>query len=477
MSDEVKNLKKKIAQLEKENQQLREGINSFITDGKTVSVPKEIEPIFDKAEKIVADYFRTIVAKPSEGHIEVQDERYVLLRASSLSVGFFNKIKDLYRDKGEDKSYTIGRNFLFDIAHVLGLEDAKNFHLRMNLKDPIEKLSAGPIHFAYTGWAYVDILPESRPTPDENFFLKYHHPFSFEADAWIESGEKSKFPVCIMNAGYSSGWCEESFGIPLTAVEITCRARGDEKCTFVMAPPEKIHEYLPPLDNELKEAEYDIPSFFERKQTEEKLKSSLAEKEVLLKEVHHRVKNNLQIISSLLNLQSHFIRDDRTKEIFRDTKNRIKTLALVHERLFKSKDIEYVNLADYIKSIIELLSFSYDKEYITVDFQSDPDIIEKFDLEKAIPCGLFANEVISNSYKYAFPNFTQGTITCKIKSLGKKIELELSDDGVGLPENMDFSNTDSLGMELIHSFASQLEAELEIDQNREKGVAFILRFS
>jgi two-component sensor histidine kinase/predicted hydrocarbon binding protein len=474
VSQEVDQLKKKIAELEKENALLRDGITSFISTGKTVSVPEEMEPIFDKAEELVKKYFRSIIARPSEGHIEIQGERYVLLRASSLSVGFFNKVKDLYADKGEDKSYTIGRNFLFDIAHVLGLEDAKNFHSTMDLNEPIEKLSAGPIHFAYTGWASVDISPESRPSPDENFYLKYSHPFSFEADAWINEGIESKFPVCIMNAGYSSGWCEESFGIPLTAVEITCRAKGDDKCSFIMAPPHKIASYLPPIDNKLEKTEYDVPSFFERKHTEEKLKSSLEEKEVLLKEVHHRVKNNLQVISSLLNLQSHFISDEKTQHIFRETKNRIKTLALVHERLFNSKDIEYVNLGEYIKSIIDLLSFSYDKEYIEIKCDFDESIVAKFDMERAIPCGLLVNEIISNSYKYAFPNITRGKIECNIKQSGDKIHLSLCDNGVGLPEDLVIGETNSLGMELIQSLASQLEGELII--SREDGVKYEVLF-
>lgn len=476
MKSEIEKLKTKIAQLEKENKKLRQGYNNFVTYGPTVSVPDEMKAPFDKAEELVRDYFQNIIARPSEGNIEINDERYVLLRASSLSVGFFKKIKDLYRDKGEDKSYTIGRNFLFDIAHVLGIEDAKNFHKKMNLKDPIQKLSAGPIHFAYTGWAFVDIDPSSNPSPDENFFMKFDHPFSFEADSWIQNNEKSDFPVCIMNAGYSSGWCEESFGIPLTAVEITCRARGDEKCTFIMAPPDKIKDHLPPLDEKLKEAEYEIPAFFERKQTEEKLKSSIEEKEVLLKEVHHRVKNNLQVISSLLNLQSYFITDDKTKNIFRDTKNRIKTLALVHERLFNSQDIEYVNLGEYIKSIVDLLSFSYDKEYIEIDYQFDKEIVGQFDIEKAIPIGLLVNEVVSNSFKYAFPNITRGQIQCHILKKGENSELMLCDDGIGLPKDMVIGETNSLGMELIQSLSSQIEGELQIDRDREKGVCFRVTF-
>jgi hypothetical protein len=102
----------------------------------------------------------------------------------------------------------------------------------MAVHDPIEKLSAGPIHFSFSGWAFVDILPESAPSPDENFYLIYNHPFSFESDAWLKHGRKTNFPVCIMNAGYSSGWCEESFGLRLVSTEVECLAKGDSNCQF-----------------------------------------------------------------------------------------------------------------------------------------------------------------------------------------------------------------------------------------------------
>ena len=151
MSEEVKKLKLQIQALQKENEQLRSRVTRFLATDKTVKVPEQFQPIFDQAEATVKSYFTQLKAMPSKGSIEINDDRYVLLRASSLSFGFLNKIKDLYADKGEREAYLIGRNFLFDIAHVLGLEDATNFHFKMNLKDPISKLSAGPIHFAYTG--------------------------------------------------------------------------------------------------------------------------------------------------------------------------------------------------------------------------------------------------------------------------------------------------------------------------------------
>lgn len=464
MPEKIEQLKLKVKELEKENELLRSGITSFLATGSTVNAPKQFQPTFDKAEETVRNYFTKLKASPSKGVIEINEERYVLLRASSLSFGFLNKIRGLYADKGEKEAYLIGRNFLFDISHVLGLEDAKNFHFKMELDDPISKLSAGPIHFAYTGWAFVDILEESVPSPDENFFMKYHHPYSFEADSWIRAGVKSEYPVCVMNAGYSSGWCEESFGIPLTAVEISCRAKGDENCTFIMAPPDKIHDYLSTDENlNTGNVNYDVPLFFERKKAEEKIRTSLHEKEILLKEVHHRVKNNLQIISSLLNLQSNYLNDTESIELFQETKNRIKTLALVHEKLYKSEDVEYVNIKNYIESIVDLLSYSYNKEYIDVLINIEDELFDKFDIEKAIPCGLIVNEVVSNAYKHAFGKMLKGKIEISLTLENNKCKMIIADNGVGFPEDFDSNNLKSLGLELIDALVLQLDGDYSIE--------------
>ena len=277
-SKEINELLAKIKKLEQENAMLRRDFSS-VEKGDTVSVPEGIKPLFDEAQKTVGAYFRNLKMDPTRGTIEINDQRYVLVRASALSNDFLNTIQKLYSDRGEKEALSIGKNFLFDIAHVIGMNDAKNFHQKMNLTDPISKLSAGPVHFAYSGWAFVDILPESRPTPDADCYLIYHHPFSFEADSWIRSGKKSDTPVCVMNSGYSSGWCEESFGVPLTAVEVTCKAKGDEHCTFIMSHPNKIQEHINNFTTDSKYAvnkkiTYDIQTFFERKKVEEEMRNA-----------------------------------------------------------------------------------------------------------------------------------------------------------------------------------------------------------
>lgn len=242
----------------------------------TVRVPKPFEPLFLAAQEHVKKYFEERSENLSEGTIEIAGQRYILVRGASLSVDLFEIMMERYKDAGHDEATNVARSFLFDIAHTIGKMDARCFHKKMGLKDPVERLSAGPIHFAYTGWASVDIFPESRPSPDEDFFLLYDHPFSFESDAWISAGKKPDFPVCVMNAGYSSGWCEESFGVPLLATEITCKARGDEACRFIMAHPSKIEqavqEYLHrEPDIAKKVVKYQIPDLSKRKRAEEAL--------------------------------------------------------------------------------------------------------------------------------------------------------------------------------------------------------------
>jgi len=214
------------------------------TERRVVEVPEELEETFRTAQDYVRKYFSRWEQDPTRARIEFSGERYILIRAASMSTEFFDLVSSLYRDRGPRNARLAAHGFLFDVAHALGKADAASFHERMGVTDPVEKLSAGPVHFAYAGWARVSILPESTPSPDEDYFLTYDHPDSFEAEAWLESGKKPDFPVCVMNAGYSSGWCEESFGIPLVAAEVTCMAMGDQSCRFVMAPPSRIQEHL-----------------------------------------------------------------------------------------------------------------------------------------------------------------------------------------------------------------------------------------
>jgi|GEM_PF-3419820 len=201
-----------------------------------------------------------------------------------------------------------------------------------------------------------------------------------------------------------------------------------------------------------------IKDITERKRSEEILKASLQEKEVLLKEIHHRVKNNLQIVSSLLRLQSRKIQDKETADAFRDSQNRIKSMALVHETLYRSEDLSKVYLNEYINKLtIDLIrSFESGKK---VKFY--PELEEVFlSIDKAIPFGLILNELITNCLKHAFPAERQGEIYVGLNSDGHSLTLTVRDNGIGMPEDIDLNNLSSLGLILVQSLVKQLKGTL-----------------
>lgn len=467
---EIKELQERLLELENENSILKDKL--FFSRRQTVIAPEPFTSIFDEAEELVADYFTEFLRNPEKAEIEINGERYILIRSASLSYEFLDIINELYKDEGVEQAQLIGHNFLFDISNVIGQKDAEAFHKRMNLTQPVSKLSAGPVHFAYTGWANVELFPECNPSPDENFFLKYIHHNSFEAQSWIKAKRKSTIPVCTMNAGYSAGWCSESFGIPLTAIEISCQAKGDKYCTFIMAPTEKIEEYVS-KEKIGKENNYKVPVFFERKANEDKLKRSLEQKENLLREVHHRVKNNLQIISSLIKLQLSTVEDANTKAVLNSSLTRISTMAQVHELIYIDKDLEYVNIEVYFKQITNALYHLYfnSQKSIEINYKIDLDD-PRLTPDMAIPLGMVLNEIASNAFKYAFKNIQKGVFTVQLKARDKSWTIQLSDNGNGIDESL---KKNTLGQSLIPTLCEQIDAKVEM-HNSLNGLSYVIKF-
>ena len=463
-------LLKELERLRQENAALKKQLY-YGHPKKTVIVPPGLAPLFNVAEKNVSKYFSEIVSEAAHGEIQISGERYILFRAASISYEFLDVFKELYSNNSEEEAVRIGNNFLFDIAHVLGREDAKAFHKKMNLTDPLQKLAAGPVHFAYTGWANVEILPESTPSPDENYYLKFYHHNSFEAQSWLKAKRKSDIPVCTMNCGYSSGWCEESFGIDLTTVEICCEAQGADRCTFIMAPPDMIHKYLDQQDPAKQSADYDVPVFFQRKYNEDKLKESLQQKETLLREVHHRVKNNLQIISSLLNLQRSGIEDEKLRQEFLSSISRVNTMARIHEMIYGDKNVSSINIEKYFTKLLRSLFQVYNTAGNDIEVKVN---IKLYDViffpDKAIPLGLILNEIACNSFKYAYSG--KGIFYLNLTEKKGKYLLVVGDNGKGLPLNI---NEGSLGLSLIPILCEQIDAQLEV-VNSEHGLEYRITF-
>ena len=211
---------------------------------RSVSVPEDFVEVFRDAEQYVEKWYATLRQDPTKGIITIGGERYILVRAASMSVHFTEYIRSTYPGLDEEESVAVVNRLLFDIARAIGENDARDFHARTGVTDPLEKLSTGPIQFAWSGWAFVEILPESNPSPDDDYYLVYDHPQSFECEAWLATGKRTDHCVCHMNAGYSSGWCSASYDLPLVAREITCRARGDDHCRFLMSVAARIEDVV-----------------------------------------------------------------------------------------------------------------------------------------------------------------------------------------------------------------------------------------
>lgn len=206
---------------------------------------------------------------------------------------------------------------------------------------------------------------------------------------------------------------------------------------------------------------------------EEQLKESLKEKEILLKEVHHRVKNNLQVISSILNLQSSYVKEESTLNILKESQNRIKSMAFIHESLYQTNDFSQINFSEYVISLSQNLVHSYEvfDNFVNLKLQVK-DV--SLNLDQSIPCGLLINELISNALKYAFPNNKKGTITIALAEKDNKVYLNVKDNGVGLPNNIDYRDTDSLGLQLVMTLTEQLDGTIELDNT--KGANYSITF-
>ncbi len=212
----------------------------------------------------------------------------------------------------------------------------------------------------------------------------------------------------------------------------------------------------------------------ERKQAEEQIKESLKEKEVLLKEIHHRVKNNLAIIYELLDLQHGTFQDPKFHDAIDSSRNRIKSMSLIHETLYQSDNLAKIDSAVYIENLVNHLTLAYGTGEKHIDLHIDVEHIP-MSIDTAIPCGLIINELVTNAYKHAFPGDREGKISIGLHQQdNNRITLTVADNGVGLPQDRDIANSSSIGLQLVDILTRQLEASVNIE--REKGARFIINF-
>ncbi len=535
-NDELTALKTRIAELERENGRLRAGPFEP-SSSPVVRVPPSVQPLFDRVAATMRDVFRSIDIDPSRARIAIDDERYVLVRASAFSIDFLDTLVQLYADRGEREALAIARGFLFDIAHTIGIHDARTIHEKLGSRDPMEKLTGGPIHFAYTGWASVDIKASSRPIPDEDFCLVYEHPFSFEAASFLRAGRRTEGPVCIMNSGYSSGWCEASFGLELTAIEVKCRARGDEGCFFVMAPPEHIaaraKEHFSVDLDVLRAGGFDVPTYFERKRAEEEVQSSLArlqeaQEELVRKErlatvgllvsgVAHEVNTPLGVsvtatgvmqaeltklkarfdggALSKNDLRSFFDRAGRAASLVETNLDRAATQIAKFKRVsvdHATHDQRPVNLGSYIRETLDSLSPLMKKAEVKVELRTEG-ILDCITHPGAI-AQIITNFVTNTAVHGSVGSEGEGSRTLHAtlviaRAPDGTVVLRYCDDGCGMTDEVrahafqPFFTTrragggSGLGLHIVHSLvADVLRGTIELDSAPGKGTRFDVVF-
>jgi two-component sensor histidine kinase len=202
------------------------------------------------------------------------------------------------------------------------------------------------------------------------------------------------------------------------------------------------------------------------------LKMSLKEKEMLLREVHHRVKNNLQVISSLLSIQSSRIKDGHALTVFKESQNRVKTIAAIHQKLVRSSDLAHIDIADYIRNLVESVLRSYGVDGSAVQLDINVEDL-RLGIDTAIPCALIINELVTNSLKHAFPGGRRGQLGVELRANGADdFHLTVRDDGTG--GNFAIDNADSIGLQIVKALTEQLDGTLDVSTDR--GTAFHIQF-
>lgn len=203
----------------------------------------------------------------------------------------------------------------------------------------------------------------------------------------------------------------------------------------------------------------------EHRKAEETLKAALVEKEVLLKEIHHRVKNNLQVVSSLLSLQSRGVQDDATRQLFKESQNRVQSMALIHEQLYQSKSLSAFDFPEYVRLLAGHLFRSYQVSASRIELDTNIANVQ-LGIDMAVPCGLIINELVSNALKHAFPGGSAGKIQVKLTGKRGTASLSIQDNGTGLPEEIGLLNSETLGLRLVRSLVTQLEGEVRIERSQ-----------
>ena len=403
-------------------------------DGGQINVALTVSPIKDAKNRVFgASTFAYDITerKRMEEAIRESEERYHTLAEAS-----------------PDQIFIIGRDDTMKYANTAAL---KMFQLSYD---------------QVIGTPRIDLFPPDIVDEQSNLLKKI-----FETGEQIRAEEKIQF-------GTKEFWIDTDL-VPLKDKEgIVSSILGVARdITERKVAEETLKKFVADLDRQVIERTSDlsdvnlklVTEISVRLDAEKQLTKSVGEKEVLLREVHHRVKNNLQIIISLLNLQSRYITDETTLSAFRESQNRIKAMALVHEKLYQSSDISKIDLENYIKFLGNNLISFFGVKGKGITLRMDIRDIS-IAIDTAIPIGLIMNELISNSLKYAFPDGREGEISLAIHRQNNTLTIVYKDNGIGIPQDFDWRNAKSLGLRLVIGLVEQLQGTIELD--RTVGTAF-----
>ncbi len=340
----------------------------------------------------------------------------------------------------------------------------------------------GGYRLAWVGYAEEDAEKTVRPVAGAGFEDGYLETLDV---SWAET-ERGRGPAgTAIRTGQPSiatdiqadPGAASSIALPLLAGEHTFGALNIHAAEPDAFDSEEV-QLLTDLADNLAYGVQALRTQVERARAEEQLKASLHEKEVLLKEIHHRVKNNLQVVSSLLNLQARTLKDPQAVQAFQDSQNRVKAMALVHEELYRSQDLAKVGMAEYLESEIKYLCRAYGVSTAAVSL--DVEVEEVFlPIDVAIPCGLIVHELVSNALKHAFPrraDLARAEVRVALYRMDEdQLTLVVRDNGVGLPPDLDWQDAPSLGLQLVRILSRQLRGALELE--RGAGTTFRLTFA
>ena len=416
-------------------------------------IGKQVDIIYDNPEerknllKIIHDkgevFDYELRLKEKDGRLVYASvNAHFIFDFNNRPIGIEGSIRDINKRKNAEEALKVSQ---FRLANAMDLAHLASWELDL----PSKMLIFNDRFYSMLGTTAE--IEGSYMMSIKDYAEKYVHP---EDTQFVAEGIKTS-----INEG------ESVFG---TEVEHRIRRR-DGKIRYMV-----IHlRIIPPTINRRAYVYGSVQDITDRKIVEEKLKESINEKEMLLKEIHHRVKNNLMVISSLLNLQSSYIKDKQALDIFKESQNRAKSMALIHERLYRSTDLRRIDFGDYIQTLSNDLFHTYMQDPSRVKLNMNVENV-MVDINTTVPLGLIVNELVTNSMKHAFVNDHKGKINIDFHKDGDLFILIVGDSGVGFPEDLDFRNTASLGLQLVNNLTGQIDGKIEL--NRKNGTEFKITF-